>query len=143
LPLEALDEGREPAALPLRLVGRLLAELLALGVGPANHHEFLAVETFDLDPRIGASGLPLASSIEQPTSPASAASLIVSATILGASPKPFSKSAETGRSVASQITRAWANASSRVTRPSRRPGKPADAPLEVATFHLRGDGQAR
>jgi hypothetical protein len=31
--------------------------------------------------KIGASGLPLASSIEQPTSPDSAASLIVSATI--------------------------------------------------------------
>src|SRR5271169_6474651 len=71
--------------------------------------------------KIGAPGLPLASSIEQPTSPDSAASLIVSATISGASPKPFSRSAETGRSVASQITRDWANASSRVTRPSRRP----------------------
>jgi hypothetical protein len=35
--------------------------------------------------------------------------------------------------VASQITRDWANASSRVTRPSRRPSIPADAPLEVAS----------
>src|SRR5690348_1221097 len=70
--------------------------------------------------------------MEQPTSPAFAASLIVSATISGESPKPFSRSAETGRSVASQITRAWAIASSRVTRPSRRPSKPAEAPLEVA-----------
>ena len=50
----------------------------------------------------------------------------------GELPNPFSRSAETGRSLASQITRAWAIASSRVTRPSRRPSKPADAPLEVA-----------
>ena len=54
-------------------------------------------------------------------------------TTSGASPKPFSRSAETGKSVASQITRACASASSRVTRPSRRPSRPADAPLEVAS----------
>src|SRR5271169_4940935 len=60
-------------------------------------------------------------------------SLMVSATIAGASPKPFSRSAETGRSVAPQITRGWVNASSRVTLPSRRPSTPAEAPLEVAS----------
>jgi hypothetical protein len=42
--------------------------------------------------KIGASGLPLASSIEQPTSPASAASLIVSATTSGVSPNPLTDS---------------------------------------------------
>ncbi len=77
--------------------------------------------------------MPVASSIEQPTSPASAASRIVSATTAGVSPKPFSRSAETGRSVASQMIRACAIASSRVTFPSRRPSVPAEAPEEVAS----------
>ena len=54
--------------------------------------------------KIGASGLPLASSIEQPTRPVCAASLMVSATTSGASPKPFSRSAETGKSVAKGLT---------------------------------------
>src|SRR5215470_9155022 len=58
---------------------------------------------------------------------------MVSATTSGASPNPFSRSAETGKSVAPQITRACTSASSRVTRPSRRPRRPADAPLEVAS----------
>ena len=48
--------------------------------------------------------MPVASSIVQPTSPTSAASRIVSATTSGASPKPFSRSAETGKSVASTIS---------------------------------------
>src|SRR5262249_1261900 len=58
---------------------------------------------------------------------------MVSATTSGSSPNPFSRSAETGKSLASQITRACISASSRVTLPSRRPSRPADAPLEVAS----------
>src|SRR3954470_20834772 len=81
----------------------------------------------------GLSLLPVASSIEQPTRPASAASRTVSATTAGESPKPFSRSAETGRSVASTMMRTCASASSRVMRPSRRPSTPAAAPLEVAS----------
>ena len=54
---------------------------------------------------------------------------MVSATTEGASPKHFSRSAETGRSVASTIMRALASNSSRVTLPSRLPSAPALAPL--------------
>ncbi len=57
---------------------------------------------------------------------------MVSAAASGASPKPFSRSAETGSSVAATIARACASASSRVTLPSRRPSVPAQAPLDVA-----------
>ena len=58
---------------------------------------------------------------------------MVSAAALGASPKPFSRSAETGRAVAATMARACASASSRVTFPSRRPSVPAQAPLDVAS----------
>src|SRR5947208_2390130 len=58
---------------------------------------------------------------------------MVSAAASGASPKPFSRSADTGSSVACTMARAWASASSRVTLPSRRPRVPAQAPLEVAS----------
>src|SRR3989442_205937 len=58
---------------------------------------------------------------------------MVSAAASGASPKPFSRSAETGRSVAITMARACASASSRVTLPSRRPSTPAQATLEVAS----------
>src|SRR5512146_323548 len=68
----------------------------------------------------------------QPTSPASAANLMVSATTSGASPNPFSRSAETGNSVALTIRRACASASSRVSWPSRRPRAQAEAALDVA-----------
>src|SRR5258708_36121975 len=71
--------------------------------------------------------------MEPPTSPAAAAQRMVSAASSGASPKPRSRSADTGRSVASTIARACASASSRVTCPSRRPNVPADAPLDVAS----------
>src|SRR6266446_1792691 len=71
--------------------------------------------------------------MEPPTSPTSAARRMVSAATAGASPKPFSRSAETGRSVASTMARPCASASSRVTLPSRRPRTPAAAPLEVAS----------
>ena len=75
----------------------------------------------------------MASSTEPPTSPTPAASRIVSATTAGVSPKHFSRSADTGRSVASTIMRALASDSSRVTLPSRLPSTPALAPLEVAS----------
>ena len=81
----------------------------------------------------GRSLSPVASSTEPPTSPTPAASRMVSATTEGASPKHFSRSAETGRSVASTIMRALASDSSRVTLPSRLPSTPALAPLEVAS----------
>src|SRR5438093_685872 len=73
-----------------------------------------------------ATDLPVSADLEKGfgDSPAAAA---------GESPKPFSRSAETGRSVASTMARAWASASSRVTLPSRRPSVPAQAPLEVAS----------
>src|SRR5438445_424376 len=81
---------------------------------------------------------PVASSIEPPTSPTPPARRIVSAAAAGASPKPFSRSAETGRSVAAAIARQWASASSRVTAPSRLPSTPACAPLEVASAGNQG-----
>ena len=58
---------------------------------------------------------------------------MVSAAALGSSAKQFSKSADTGRSVASTMALACARASSRVTMPSRLPSVPACAPLEVAS----------
>ena len=78
---------------------------------------------------------PVASSMEPPTRPVSAARRIVSATVSGASPKPFSRSAATGRSVASTIIRALASVSSRVTAfsPSRRPRLNASPPLVVVS----------
>ena len=77
--------------------------------------------------------MPLASSIEQPTSPDSAASLIVSATISGASPKPFSRSAETGRSLhVADHPRLGQRLIPR--NPPVTPAQhTADAPLEVAS----------
>ena len=71
--------------------------------------------------------------IEPPTRPAAAASRIVSATASGAFEKPFSRSADTGRSVAATIVWQCASASSRLTLPSRRPSTPAWAPLDVAS----------
>src|SRR3989442_9287944 len=81
----------------------------------------------------GLSLSPVAPSTEPPTSPTPPASRIVSATTFGASPKHFSRSADTGRSTASTIMRAFASDSSRVTLPSRLPSTPALAPLEVAS----------
>jgi len=82
---------------------------------------------------MGWSGRPVASSIEPPTAPASAARRIVSATSSGRSPNPFSKSAETGRSVAATISAMFRRVSSRRTRlaPSRRPRVNARPPLVV------------
>src|SRR5574337_2122398 len=77
--------------------------------------------------------MPVQSSIEPPTRPVSAARRIVSAQSSGASPKPFSRSAATGRSTASTMARALASDSSRVISPSRRPSTPAAALLEVAS----------
>ena len=81
----------------------------------------------------GLSLLPVASSMEPPTRPTEAPSRMVSAASAGASAKHFSRSALTGRSVASAMARQCASASSRVTLPSRRPSVPASAPLEVAS----------
>src|SRR6202050_5490676 len=64
--------------------------------------------------------------------PVAAARRIVSATVSGSSPKQFSRSAATGRSVASTIARQWARAWSRVTAPSRRPSEKAKPALVVA-----------
>src|SRR5262249_7967977 len=68
---------------------------------------------------------------------------MVSAAADGASPKPFSRSAETGRSVAATMARAWASASSRATLPSRRPSTPAAAPLDVASAWKPSAARAR
>ncbi len=57
---------------------------------------------------------------------------MVSATPSGSSAKPFSRSAETGRSVASTIAVALAIASSTVIDPSSRPRVAAEPPLVVA-----------
>src|SRR5688572_878400 len=75
----------------------------------------------------------VASSIEQPARPISAARRTVSAASRGSSAKQRSRSAETGSSVASTIARACSSASSRVTMPSRLPSVPACAPLDVAS----------
>jgi len=71
----------------------------------------------------------VASSIEPPTRPASAARRIVSAAAWGESPYPFSRSAATGRWVASTMAFALARASSRVM-------------LAVPIATAEGDGQA-
>ena len=81
--------------------------------------------------------------IEPPTSPTPAARRMVSAAASGASPKPFSRSAETGRSVAAAMAPQCASASSRVTAPSRRPSTPACAPLEVASAGNPSAARAR
>jgi hypothetical protein len=70
---------------------------------------------------MGASGLLLASSIEPPTMPVAAVSRMVSAAISGESPKPFSRSALTGRSVADARSAALAKVCSRVIVLSRWP----------------------
>src|SRR5580765_8374225 len=82
---------------------------------------------------IGLSRSPVESSIDAPTSPTSAARRIVSAAASGACPYPFSRSAATGRSVASTIALALERASSRVTEPSpsRRPSVNASPALVV------------
>src|SRR5262245_7874624 len=65
--------------------------------------------------------------MDPPTRPAFAASRIVSAQVSGSSPNPFSRSAETGRLVASTITRECPIASSRLTAP-----EPSGFPRENA-----------
>src|SRR6266511_3911311 len=82
---------------------------------------------------MGASSRPVESSTEHPASPAPTARRSVSATSAGSSPKAFSRSAETGRSVASTIEAAWPTASSRVTDPSSRPRVAAWPLLVVAS----------
>src|ERR1017187_2406394 len=82
---------------------------------------------------MGLSGFPVASSMDPPTRPASAARRMVSATVSGSSPNPFSRSPDTGRSVASTRAGACAMHSLRATRPSRLPSTAAEAALEVAS----------
>src|SRR6188768_726204 len=86
---------------------------------------------------------PAASSMEPPTSPACAASSMALVMAAGSSPKPFSRSPETGSDVAAQMTRACAMASSMETLPSSRPSVPADAPLDVASAAKPSDVRMR
>ena len=58
---------------------------------------------------------------------------MVRATPSGSSAKPFSRSAETGSSVAATIAAACPRASSRLTEPSRRPSVAANPELVVAS----------
>src|SRR4030095_8069701 len=64
---------------------------------------------------MGRPSSPVASSMEPPTTPASAASRIISAAARGSWAYPLSRSAFTGRSVASEITRQLASTSARLT----------------------------
>jgi hypothetical protein len=73
----------------------------------------------------GEAASPVESSTEAPAIPVLPASRSVSATPSGATAKQRSRSALTGSGVAAAISRAWASASSRVTKPSRRPSVPA------------------
>ena len=81
---------------------------------------------------MGWSGRPVESSTEAPASPTSIAMPMVSATPDGSSAKPFSRSAETGRSVAATMTAECTMASSRLTEPSLRPKVAAKPELVVA-----------
>src|SRR5438105_5089742 len=72
--------------------------------------------------------------MEQPDSPTDKAFNIVIRTVDGSSPKPFSRSAETGTTpTALTITAALASASSFRAVPSRRPSEAANPLLVVAT----------
>src|SRR5215471_9197225 len=82
---------------------------------------------------MGWSSSSVKSSTEQPASPVSAARVTVRATPPGSSAKQFSRSAETGSSVAATIAAACARASSRLTEPSRRPSVAANPELVVAS----------
>src|SRR5215472_11145342 len=83
---------------------------------------------------MGLSGSPVASSIEPPTMPASAANRMIAAASSGSSAYPFSRSAFTGRSVAAAISRQLAISSSRVIEsvPSIRPQELENPRLVVA-----------
>ena len=72
------------------------------------------------------------SSIEPPTALASAAALMARAAFSGECPWPFSRSTETGSSVAAAITRVWSITWSSVTPPSSLPTVKANPPLVVA-----------
>ena len=71
--------------------------------------------------------------MEPPARPAAAAKRMVSATVSGACPKPFSRSAATGQALTDTMSPAWVSASSRVTSPSSLPSVAAHAALEVAS----------
>ena len=84
---------------------------------------------------MGSPARPVASSMDPPTSPTAAARRMVSAQVSGSSPKPFSRSAETGNEVASTIARAFASVSSRPIAPSASglPTENANPALVVAS----------
>src|ERR1700683_2883871 len=82
---------------------------------------------------MGVAALPLASSIEPPTSPAAPARRMVSAALSGESLNPLSRSAATGSRLTQAISWPCASACSRVIWPSRRPSVAAQAELEVAS----------
>ena len=80
--------------------------------------------------------LPDQSSIEMPATPVSTAAATLTATSSGASAKPFSKSALTGRSVAATSRRRCASTSSRLISPSSLPAAQA-APALVEAIALK------
>ncbi len=96
----------------------------------------------------GWSGLPVASSIEPPTRPTPAAQRMVSAASLGESPKPFSRSAATGRSVAfgdqARIGQGLVarHATNRAC-PARPPWRRASSPARLATRGRPARARAR
>src|SRR5688572_5028733 len=73
------------------------------------------------------------SSMDPPTMPVAAARRIVSATVFSSSPKPFSRSALTGRSVAAAISVTCASIRSRPTWLSSTPMENANPALVVAS----------
>jgi hypothetical protein len=77
--------------------------------------------------------LPVESSIESPATPVSQARRTFSATPAASAPKPLSKSAFTGRSVAATISCRCASAMSREMPPSRLPCDQAKPELVVAS----------
>ncbi len=69
-------------------------------------------------------------------------SRMVSATAAGSSAKAFSRSADTGRSVAATMTAAWTRASSLLTEPSFRPSVAAKPELVVASASNPSDASS-
>jgi len=91
---------------------------------------------------MGSSPRRVKSSTEAPARPTWIASPIVSATSADSSAKAFSRSAETGRSVAATITAACTRASSLLTEPSLRPRVAAKPELVVARASKPSDASS-
>src|SRR5215471_5157830 len=93
---------------------------------------------------MGSPDRPVASSMEPPTNPAVAAIRTVSAQDCGSSPNPFSRSADTGRLVASTMARAFASVSSRpmAAAPSGLPIEKAYPALVVASASNPSDASS-